>query len=132
MSNIRASVTLLLGFAALGPIVAPVQAGAQPFSQAIGGLEGVFGPVVPGPGDAQMLEQRTQSLLGGPAQPRILDWSNPRSGNHGTVTLQWEFVRQAQQCRQIEYRIVNSTQDLPQVASLAWCKQGSGRWAIVG
>src|SRR5262245_11268021 len=115
----RSAMALLLGLAALGSIMSPTQPGAQPFSQAIRGLDGVFGPVVPGPGDAQMLEQRTQALLSGPSEPRILDWNNPRSGNRGTVTLQWEFVRQAQQCRQIEYRIINAAQDQPQIASLA-------------
>jgi hypothetical protein len=43
-----------------------------------------------------------------------------------------EFNRQDQQCRQIEYRIIHRSQDRPDVAVLLWCKQASGRWAIVG
>ena len=92
----------------------------------------VFGSMRPGPGDQQMVRERVQILLDGPADPRTLEWDNPRSGNTGAVVLQREFMRSAQQCRQLEYRILHRSQDRPEIAILVWCKQANGRWAIVG
>jgi surface antigen len=92
----------------------------------------VFGSMRPGPGDQQMVRDRVQELLDGPATPRSLDWQNARSGNSGAVVLQMEFTRNNQQCRQIEYRIIHRSQAEPEVAVLVWCKQASGRWAIIG
>jgi hypothetical protein len=92
----------------------------------------VFGSMRPGPGDQQIVRGLVQDLLDGPATPRSLPWENARSGNSGAVVLQMEFTRRDQQCRQIEYRIIHRSQADPEVAVLVWCKQASGRWAIVG
>jgi len=113
----------LLGLALLSLVAAPQIASAQ--------YRDVFGQMRPGPGDQQMVRERVQTLLAGPADPRTLEWDNPRSGNSGAVILQREFVRSAQQCRQIEYRIAHRSQDRPEVAILVWCKQANGRWMIV-
>ena len=91
----------------------------------------VFGSVRPGPGDQQMVRERVQTLLDGPADPRTLDWQNPRSGNSGSVALMRETTRGTQQCRQIEYRILPRAMDRPEVAILLWCKQPNGRWQIL-
>jgi surface antigen len=92
----------------------------------------VFGSLRPGPGDQQIVRERVQILLDGPAGPRTLDWDNPRSGNSGAVILQQEFVRSARQCRQIEYRMIHRSQDRPEIVVLVWCKEANGRWVIVG
>jgi surface antigen len=120
----RTRVMRLLALAALGLVAAAEMASAQ--------YRDVFGSLRPGPGDQQMVRARVQTLLDGPADPRALDWDNPRSGNSGSVILQREFARGPQQCRQIEYRIIHRTQDRPEIAVLVWCKQASGRWAIFG
>jgi surface antigen len=91
----------------------------------------VFGTVRPGPGDQQMVRDRVQELLDGPADPRTLEWQNSRTGNSGSVSLMREFTRRAQQCRQIEYRILPRAAADPQVAIILWCKQANGRWGIV-
>jgi surface antigen len=91
----------------------------------------VFGTIRPGPGDQQMVRERVQTLLDGPADPRSLEWQNPRSGNGGTVSLMSEITRRGQQCRQVEYHILQRAHDRPEVAILLWCKQPSGRWAIL-
>jgi hypothetical protein len=91
----------------------------------------IFGPVRPGPGDQQMVRERVQDLLDGPADPRTLEWQNPRTGNSGTVALMRELTRNAQQCRQLEYRISPRAAADPQVAILLWCKQPNGRWGLV-
>jgi hypothetical protein len=90
----------------------------------------VFGTIRPGPGDQPMVRERVQVLLDGPADPRTLDWQNPRTGNSGTVSLMLESTRRGQQCRQIEYRILPRAMDRPEVAILMWCKQANGRWMI--
>jgi surface antigen len=92
----------------------------------------VFGSMRPGPGDQQMIRERSQALLDGPAAARGLDWDNPRSCNSGSVTLQREFERRGQTCRQLEYRIIHQSQADPEVAIVLWCRQPSGRWALVG
>jgi len=91
----------------------------------------VFGTVRPGPGDQVMMRQQVDALLDGPADPRALDWQNPRTGNSGTVTLMREFARGNRQCRQLEYRILQRTYDRPEVAIVVWCKQANGRWQIL-
>ena len=90
----------------------------------------VFGSIRPGPGDQQMVRERVQTLLDGPADAQPLQWQNSRSGNSGTLTLMRETTRRGQQCRQIEYRILPRAMDRPEVAILLWCKQANGRWMI--
>lgn len=91
----------------------------------------VFGTIRPGPGDQVMVRERVQTLLDGPAEPRALEWQNPRTGNSGTVTLMSETMRGNRQCRQIEYRILTRSYDRPEVAIIVWCKQPNGRWQIL-
>jgi surface antigen len=91
----------------------------------------LFGPFRLGPGDQAIIRARVQTLLDGPAEPRTLEWQNPRSGNSGSVGLMSEFTRRSRQCRQIEYRTVPRAADLPEVEILVWCKRHDGRWRIV-
>ena len=116
-------VALLVGLAMLNLVMASRIASAQ--------YRDAFGSMRPGPGDQQMVRDRVQILLDGPADPRTLEWTNPRSGNSGAVILQREFVRSERQCRQIEYRIIHRSQDRPEIAMLVWCKQANGRWMII-
>jgi hypothetical protein len=115
---------LLLGLAMLNLVAVSRIASSQ--------YRDVFGSMRPGPGDQQMVRERVQTLLDGPADPRTLEWDNPGSGNSGAVVLQREFARSGQQCREIEYRIIHRSQDRPEVASLVWCKQANGQWQIAG
>jgi surface antigen len=78
-----------------------------------------------------MLRASVQTLLDGPADPRSIAWENSRTGNSGTVSLMREVTRRGQQCRQIEYRIQPRAMDRPEIAILLWCRQASGRWAIL-
>ena len=114
----------LLGFALLNLTVASRIADAQ--------FRDVFGSMRPGPGDQQMVRDRVQTLLDGPADLRALEWDNPRSGNSGAVILQRELARGDRQCRQLEYRIVHRSQAWPEIVILVWCKQANGRWMIAG
>ena len=60
-------------------------------------------------------------------------WSNPLSGNTGTVTLLHRFARNAKRCEQIEYRI---TPPQPAVAGERYvfvsCLQRDGSWKLEG
>jgi surface antigen len=131
MNGHRSLAALLLGFLALVPSVVAERTQAQSLPT-LSDLDGVFGPVVPGPGDTQVLREQTIRLLAGSAERRSLEWDNPQSGNRGSVSLQREFTRQTQPCRQLEYRIIHRAQDRPQIGILAWRKQADGRWMIVG
>jgi surface antigen len=91
----------------------------------------VFGTMRPGPGDQQMVRERVQMLLDGPAEPRRLEWRNPRTGNSGSVGLMGESMRGGRQCRQIEYRVLTRSYDRPEIAIIVWCKQPNGRWQIL-
>ncbi len=91
-----------------------------------------FGTLRPGPGDVQIVSERGRSLLEGQADPRAVEWENPRTGNHGTITLMAEVTRRGQQCRQLEYRTLGRASTQPEVVILLWCKGNDGRWRIYG
>jgi hypothetical protein len=112
-----------LGLALIGIVAASNLAHAQ--------YGFLFGTVRPGPGDREMVRDRAQDLLNGPADPRSLDWQNARTGNSGSVTLMRELTRRGQQCRQLEYRILPRASSDPEVAVVLWCKQPNGQWGIV-
>jgi surface antigen len=58
-------------------------------------------------------------------------WSNPESGNSGTVELLETFEREGLPCRRVEH-VVNIARDaVPKRLVLATCRVADGRWLLV-
>ena len=58
-------------------------------------------------------------------------WSNPESGNSGTVELLETFEREDLPCRRVEH-LVNIARDaVPKRVMLASCRVPDGRWLLV-
>jgi hypothetical protein len=58
-------------------------------------------------------------------------WSNPASGNSGTITLVKTFVRNGLRCEQIDYRLVSSGAGRPyDDYTLTSCQLADGTWKL--
>lgn len=57
-------------------------------------------------------------------------WSNPKTGNRGTITVLQSFTEQGMQCRKVKYdnRVVNLTGT--RSYTLNWCRTPKGEWKI--
>ncbi len=63
------------------------------------------------------------------------DWSNPASGNSGTVTLlerfQYDYQGGKLPCRKLKYRIVLRNHSDPYNLALNFCRLAAGGWKIL-
>ena len=69
------------------------------------------------------------------AQPTVADgasdhWSNPKSGNGGTITVLQSFEKSGMACRKVRYDIRLAKRSGPRSYTLDWCKTPSGAWKI--
>ena len=57
-------------------------------------------------------------------------WSNPKTGNRGTITVLQSFTEHGMQCRKVKYdnRVVNL--EGVRSSTLNWCKTPKGEWKI--
>ena len=58
-------------------------------------------------------------------------WSNPRSGNSGTVTVLQSFERQGNACRKLRYDIRLRQRKNPSSYTLSWCHLPDGSWKVI-
>jgi surface antigen len=58
-------------------------------------------------------------------------WSNPKTGDSGTITVLQSFQHSGMACRKVRYevRLRGSTANSPY--TLNWCKTASGEWKIL-
>jgi surface antigen len=57
-------------------------------------------------------------------------WSNPKTGNSGTVTVLQSFEKEGMACRKVRYVIRLRGVTGQRVYTLNWCKTASGEWKI--
>ena len=58
-------------------------------------------------------------------------WSNPKSGNSGTVVLERVFERSDMPCHALRYSIALANRQAPQIYRFSWCLSGQGEWKIL-
>lgn len=58
-------------------------------------------------------------------------WSNPKSGNSGTVTVLQSFERQGNACRKLHYDIRLRQRQGPRSYTLSWCHMPDGSWKVI-
>jgi surface antigen len=61
----------------------------------------------------------------------IARWSNPHSGNAGTVEILEIFEREGLPCRRVEHVIELAEDPVPKRLMLASCRVEDGRWLLV-
>ncbi|ABI61536.1 RT0821/Lpp0805 family surface protein [Granulibacter bethesdensis] len=65
-----------------------------------------------------------EPLFNGSTQP----WSNPKTGNSGTLTLVEQYQKDGMSCRKIRYDVMLKRRNAPNVYTLDWCKTAQGVW----
>lgn len=58
-------------------------------------------------------------------------WSNPNSGNHGSVTVLQSFTRAAMPCRLVRYDVHLRSRRGMRSYTLDWCRTDTGAWKIM-
>jgi len=57
-------------------------------------------------------------------------WSNPKSGNGGTITVLQNFTRSHMQCRKLRYDIRLRSRSGIRSYTVNWCKTPEGVWKL--
>ncbi len=75
--------------------------------------------------------QQGPAEIHGKRADTVAAWSNPRSGNSGTITLLKKFTQARLACEQIEYRFKSSRpQARPERYLFNSCLQPDGTWKL--
>ncbi len=83
--------------------------------------------------DLKALGAASQRLYteGGVADGASDTWSNPKSGNSGTVTVLGSFQRQGNACRKLRYDIRLRQRKGARSYTLSWCHMPDGSWKVI-
>jgi surface antigen len=57
-------------------------------------------------------------------------WSNPKTGDSGTVTVLQSFEKSGMACRKVRYDIRVRTRAGQRSYTVNWCKTASGEWKV--
>jgi len=80
--------------------------------------------------DIDMIKTTLAQKIHGQAVGTSASWSDPASGNSGSLTLLQVFFRQGQRCEQIAYRISPPTKGSSDHYILMSCLQPDGTWKL--
>ncbi len=58
-------------------------------------------------------------------------WSNPKTGDHGTSTVERIFHEHGRTCHLLRHDIVSREEPQPQRYYLTWCQTPDGAWKIL-
>jgi surface antigen len=58
-------------------------------------------------------------------------WSNPKTGDNGTITVLQSFQQSGMTCRKVQYEIRLGGAIANNFYTLNWCKTASGEWKIL-
>jgi hypothetical protein len=58
-------------------------------------------------------------------------WSNPKTGDSGTITVLQSFQQNGMTCRKVRYEIRLGGSIANNPYTLNWCKTASGEWKIL-
>jgi surface antigen len=122
MAKIRASLYLVAAISIL-TVTAPASAQINPFSrdQRIT------------PEDLQLIESASLKLYktDSPKVGAAERWSNPKSGNAGTVTLTQIFEKDGMPCRKLRHRITPKGEKEPATYIFNRCRVKGGDWKLL-
>jgi hypothetical protein len=80
--------------------------------------------------DIALIREKTDDFGNRPAGTTV-EWSNPDSGNSGTVTLLQTFTNKDRPCEQILYVFNIKGETSPRNYTLVWCEVSKGEWRIM-
>ena len=115
--------TMLL-FSGLALSAVPTQAQVNPFRGSTGaGLSSA---------DFRMQEDAGRRLVshGSPANGATENWSNPKTGASGTVTVESTFHKKGMLCRKVNFASKTAAQQDAITTVIDWCRTSHG-WRIV-
>lgn len=78
--------------------------------------------------DIDMIRQAAREDLDGKEVGSVVEWSNPETGNHGSVTLLRTFEYGGRDCREVQHLIDGSGGNFIQRYVNTICKQEDGSW----
>lgn len=121
---IRSALIVMLGAACALPLVAHAQVNPFRSSRIGSGLSQE---------DLKELGAASRQLY---AQDNVANgttdtWSNPKSGNSGTVTVMDSFQRQGNACRKLRYDIRLKVRSGVRTYTLSWCHMPDNTWKII-
>ncbi len=113
--------SLLLAVAVAGVLPAlPARAQVNPFGKAGGNLTAE---------DWTAINEARSSVLAEPATVGATrSWTNPKSGNSGTISITGTVQRQGMECRAVKYIFNLKAQQRTAVAPMNECKTDDGTW----
>jgi len=83
--------------------------------------------------DRQMLWETTGALNADASAKAgsSRSWTNPASGNAGSVSIARVFESNGMPCHQLHYAITMANLPVPQLYDLSWCRVAGGAWKIL-
>jgi surface antigen len=82
--------------------------------------------------DLEIMRRTVNSQVRGQAVGAAAKWTNPASGNSGTVRLVRKFMRNGQQCESLEYTLSTTRRPVrPEHHTLSSCLQPDGQWRLI-
>ena len=83
--------------------------------------------------DLQLIDVASRKLyqVDSPQLGATEQWSNPNSGNMGTVTLTQVFEQDGMPCRKLLHRITVKGEQEPAMFVFNRCRVGSGEWKLL-
>jgi len=82
-------------------------------------------------GDLELLTTTADRLYEAGRLGAVETWSNPESGNSGTVEILEVFEREGLPCRRVEHVVKIDRDPVPKRLILASCRVPDGRWLLV-
>jgi len=81
-------------------------------------------------GDINMIKTTLTGQVHGKKLGTTASWTNPKTGNSGSITLLKIWSRDGRRCEQIEYRLVPPTKTPFDSFVLTSCVQTDGSWKL--
>jgi surface antigen len=122
MTNIRAASYLIAALSILAA-AAPATAQINPFSSS----QRITHEDLQAIESASAKVYKTDSPQIGAAEP----WSNPASGNAGTVTLTQVFEKDGMPCRELRHSILFNGETEPAIFNFSRCRVQNGEWKLL-
>lgn len=92
----------------------------------------VFGRIVTAaPEDLPMVRQASAPLFDATAAGTTREWSNPQTGNSGTIKLRRIFVLNGMPCRTFDYTTWTEHHTNETRVVIDWCKVADNGWKLV-
>ena len=80
--------------------------------------------------DIDMIKGALASRIHGQPKGATATWTNPASGNSGSITLLSIDARDGRRCEQIEYRVSAASRAATDRYMLTSCRQADGTWKL--